>query len=107
MRGNVKCHRLLKSKTPKDNLITGSICSFCGIEGWRLTKRKFNRKTEFSEILFVRSAAERTPQSRKEEVGCQSGIKNQYNNITNRNSGLRYKWHKHFEKVENHIQRTN
>jgi len=53
MTGNVKCYRLLKIKTPKDNRITGSIYSFCGAEGWKLTKRKLNRRSEFSEMLFV------------------------------------------------------
>jgi hypothetical protein len=71
MTGNLKFYRLLKSKTPKDNiemhgtikktpkddLITGSICSFCGAEGWKLTKCKLRRRTEFSEILFAKSAA--------------------------------------------------
>jgi hypothetical protein len=69
MTGNVKCYRLPKSKTPKDNLITGNIHSFGGAEGWKLTKCKLHRRTEFSEMLFARSAAERTPQSRKEEGG--------------------------------------
>lgn len=69
MTGNVKCYTLLKIKTPKDNLITGSVCSFCGAEGWKLTKCKLHRRTEFSEMLFAKSAAERTPQSRKEEGG--------------------------------------
>jgi len=76
MTGNVKCYRLLKSKTPKDKLITGSIYSFCGAEGWKLTKLKFNGRNEFCEMLFVWSAAELTPQSRKEEGGYYSGITN-------------------------------
>jgi len=49
---NVKYYRLLKSKSPKGNLITGSIYSFCGAEGWKLTKRKLNRRTEFSEMFL-------------------------------------------------------
>jgi hypothetical protein len=69
MTDNVKYYRLLKNETPENNLITGSLYSFCGAEGWKLTKCKLHRRTEFSEMLFSRSAAERTPQSRKEEGG--------------------------------------
>jgi hypothetical protein len=47
---------IYKIKTAEDNIRSGSIYSFCGTAGWKLTKRKLNRRTEVSDA-FRESAA--------------------------------------------------